>query len=137
MLHIWFVEWGCDKMDIILISGAMFLAYAGMIILYYRLRSQEKGKKISKLMLEGVMNLRRGGYDKAATYFKIAYEYSEEINDQKHMAEALYNMGLVCKEQNDTENAVYFFQEASKIYEGIEDYTGRDKAHNTVISLKQ
>jgi len=124
-------------MDIIIISGAMFLAYAGMIILYYSLRSQEKRKKISKLMFEGVMNLRRGVYDKAATYFKIAYEYSEEINDHEHMAEALYNMGLVCKEQKDTENAVYFFQEASKIYEGIGDHTGRDKAYNTVNSLQK
>lgn len=115
----------------------MFLAYAGMIFLYYRLRSQEKEKKISKLMLDGVMNLRRGVYDKAATYFKIAYEYSEVINDHQHMAEALYNMGLVCKEQEDHDNAVYFFQEASKIYEGIEDYNGRDKAHNAAESLEQ
>ena len=124
-------------MDTFLIAGAMLLAYAGMIILYYHLRSQERQKKISKLMMDGVMSLRRGVYDKAATYFKIAYEYSEEINDHQHMADALYNMGLVCKEQGDNDNAVYFFHEASKLYEGVEDYNGKDKAHNALDSLKQ
>jgi hypothetical protein len=71
-----------SKMDmLILIAGAMFLAYAGMIMLYYNIRSKERKKKISKLMFNGVMSLGRGIYDKAATYFKVAYEYSEEIND--------------------------------------------------------
>lgn len=124
-------------MDIILIGGAMFLAYAGLIMLYYRLRSKEKEKRISKLMLEGVMSLRRGGYDRATTCFKIAYEYSEEIDDYQNMAEAIYHMGLVCEEQEDRENAVYFFQEASKIYGQIEDDNGRDRAYNAAESIKK
>jgi hypothetical protein len=122
---------------IILIVGAMFLAYAGMLFLYYNIRSKEKKKKISKLMLDGVMNLRRGAFDKAITYFKIAYEYSEEINDYQNMAESIYYLGLICKEKEDIENAVYFFQEASTLYGEVEDYDGRDKAFNAVNSLKK
>jgi TolA-binding protein len=51
------------------------------------------------------------------------------------MAESLYYMGLVCKEQNDDENAAYFFQEASKRYGEINDHEGRDKAYNAADSL--
>ena len=83
------------------------------------------------------MNLRKGVYDKALTYFKIAYEYSEENNDYQNMAESIYYIGLVCQEQEDNENAAYFFQEASTLYDKIEDYAGRDKAFNAVNSLKK
>lgn len=121
---------------LILIVFAMLLAYVGMLMVYYNLRSKERKKKISKLMFEGVTSLRRGVYDKAATYFKVAYEYSEEIKDYKNMAEALYNIGLVCKEQKDADNAVYFFQESSKIYGEIEDYGGRDRALKAADSIK-
>ncbi|OPX60114.1 MAG: hypothetical protein A4E25_00753 [Methanobacterium sp. PtaB.Bin024] len=123
-------------MDVILIAGAMFLAYAGLIFLYYRLRLKEKEKRISKLMLEGVMSLRRGGYNKAATCFKIAYEYSQEIDDYQNMAEAIYHVGLTCEKQEDKDNALYFFQEASKMYEQIEDYSGRDRAFEAANSIK-
>jgi hypothetical protein len=128
---------GILKMDMIfLVVGAMFLAYAGMIMLYYNIRSKEKKKRISKFMLDGVMSLRRGSNDKATTYFKIAYEYSEEINDYQNMAEAIYYMGLICKENEDIENAVYFFQEASNMYMKIEDYDGRYKALKAADSLE-
>ncbi len=122
---------------IILVVGAMFLAYAGMLMLYYNIRSKERKKKISKLMLNGVMSFRKGSFDKAITYFKIAYEYSEEIKDYQNMAESIYYLGLVCKETDDVDNAVYFFQEASTLYGEIEDYDGRDKAFKAADSFKK
>lgn len=120
---------------ILLIAAAMFLAYAGIIMLYYNIRTKEKDKRISKLMFEGVMSFRRGVYDKATTYFKIAYECAEDANDYQNMADAIYYMGLICKENEDYENAVYFFHEASSIYGGIEDFDGRDKSLEAVDSL--
>ncbi len=122
---------------ILLVAAAMFLAYAGMIMLYYDIRSKEKKKRISKFMLDGVTSYRGGSYDNAATYFKIAYECSEEINDYKNMAEAIYYIALICQEREDVENAVYFFQEASNLYMEIEDYNGRDKASKAVESLRK
>lgn len=121
---------------LIIIIFAMLLAFCGMLMVYYNIKSKDRKKKISKLMFDGVTSLRCGGYDKAAIYFKVAYEYSEEMKDYQNMAEALYNIGLVCKEQNDADNAVYFFQESSKIYEEIEDYSGRDRAHKAADSIK-
>ncbi|EKQ51356.1 MAG: tetratricopeptide repeat protein [Methanobacterium sp. Maddingley MBC34] len=123
-------------MDIILIIGAMFLAYAGILMVYYNIRSKERQKRASKLMLNGVMSLRRGVHEKAIAYFKIAYDYSEGINDYHTMAESLYHIGLVYEDLNDLENAVYMFNEAAKIYGEIDDYEGMEKSTKASDSLK-
>ena len=44
---------------------------------------------------------------------------------------------MICKEKQDIENAVYFFQEASNIFGEIEDHEGRDKASKAVDSIKR
>ena len=121
---------------IYLIVGAMFLAYAGMLMLYYNVHSKERKNKPSKLISKGVMSLRRGVYEKAYAYFKIAYEYSEKINDYHNMAEALYHIGLVYKEQDDVENARYFFEEAFKIFNEYNEERGIDKTQNSLNYLE-
>jgi hypothetical protein len=55
-------------MDIIILLGAMCLAYGGMLVLYYRLRTTEKRKELSYLMLNGIKSMRRGNLDKALIY---------------------------------------------------------------------
>lgn len=128
---------GDVEMEMIyLIVGAMFLAYAGMLILYYNIHSKERKNKPSKLISKGVMSLRRGVYEKAYAYFKIAYEYSEKINDYHNMAEALYHIGLVYKEQDDVENARYFFEEAFKIFNEYNEEKGIDKTQNSLNYLE-
>jgi tetratricopeptide (TPR) repeat protein len=121
---------------IYLIIGAMFLAYAGMLMLYYNVHSKEKKNRPSKLISKGVMSLRRGVYEKAFAYFKIAYEYSEKIDDYHNMAEALYHIGLVYQEQNDVENAQYFFEESFKIFQENEEEEGVDKTQKSLNFLK-
>lgn len=123
-------------MDMILIIGAMFLAYTGILMVYFNIRSKERQKRTSKLMLNGVLSLRRGVHEKAIAYFKIAYDYSKEINDYPTMAESLYHIGLVYEDLNDVENAVYMFTEAAKIYNEIDDYDGMEKSTKAVDSLK-
>jgi len=128
---------GDVEMEMIyLIVGAMFLAYAGMLMLYYNVHSKERKNKPSKLITKGVMSLRRGVYEKAYAYFKIAYEYSEKINDYHNMAEALYHIGLVYKEQDDVENARYFFEEAFKIFNEYNEERGIDKTQNSLNYLE-
>lgn len=117
------------------VAGAMFLAYAGILMLYYNIRSKERRKKTSKLMFNGVMSLRRGVYEKALAYFKIAYQHSEKINDYHTMAEALYHMGLVYQEQDEVENAVVMFHAATEIYDEINDYEGINKSIEAADSL--
>jgi len=121
---------------IYLIVGAMFLAYAGMLMLYYNVHSKERKNKPSKLISKGVMSLRRGVHEKAFAYFKIAYEHSEKINDYHNMAEALYHIGLVYNEQNDVENARYFFEEAFKIFNEYDEEGGIDKTQNSLNYLE-
>jgi tetratricopeptide (TPR) repeat protein len=123
-------------MDMILIVGAMFLAYAGVLMVYYNIRSKERQKRASKLMLNGVMSLRRGVHEKAIAYFKIAYDYSKEINDYQKMAESIYHIGLVYEDLNDVENALHMFNEAAKIYDEINDYDGMEKSIKAANSLK-
>lgn len=123
-------------MDLILIAGAMFLAYAGLLMIYYNIRSKERQKRTSKLMLNGVLSLRRGVHEKAMAYFKIAYDYSEEINDYQTMAESIYYIGLVYEDLNDVENAVYMLNEAAKIYGEIDDLEGMEKSTKALASLK-
>lgn len=114
----------------------MFLAYAGMLMLYYNLHSKEKKNRPSKLISKGVMSLRRGVYEKAFTYFKIAYEYSEKIDDYHNMAEALYHIGLVYQEQNDFENSQYFFEESFKIFHENEEEEGVHKTQKSLNFLE-
>lgn len=123
-------------MDLILIVGAMFLAYAGILMVYYNIRSKERQKRASKLMFNGVMSLRRGVHEKAIAYFKIAYDYSKEINDYPTMAESIYHIGLVYEDLNDVENAVIMFNEAAKIYDEIGDYEGSEKSTKAANSLE-
>jgi hypothetical protein len=40
------------------------------------------------------------------------------------------------KSRKDKDIALYFFQEASKMYEQIEDYSGRDRAFEAANSIK-
>ena len=121
----------------LLIAAAMFLAYAGVIMLYYNIRSKETNKRIDKFMFDGVMSFRRGQYEQSTTYFKIAYEYAEIAKDYQNMAEAIYYLGLICQANEDIENAAYFLQEATNMYVEIEDYNGSNKALDAVASLKK
>ena len=121
---------------IFLIGGALFLAYAGVLMLYYNIHSKEKKNIPQKLIAKGVMRHRRGVYEKAYAYFKIAYEYSEKNHDYYNMAEALYHIGLVCQEQNDVENARYFFEKAYQIYYENDEEGGIDKTQLSLNSLR-
>ncbi|NYB51746.1 MAG: tetratricopeptide repeat protein [Methanobacteriaceae archaeon] len=124
-------------MDMIFaVAGAMFLAYAGILMIYYHMRLKERHEKTSKLMLNGVTSFRRGVYEKALAYFKIAYQHSEKIKDYPTMAEALYHMGLVYQEQDEVENAVVMFHAAAEIYNEINDAAGVEKSNKAADSLK-
>ena len=48
------------KMDTLILLGAMLLAYGGIILLYYRMRANERKNQISNLMVKGTMSMRRG-----------------------------------------------------------------------------
>ncbi|AUB57619.1 MULTISPECIES: tetratricopeptide repeat protein [Methanobacterium] len=120
---------------IFLISGVLFLAYAGMLMLYYNIYSKEKKNRPPKLISKGVISLRRGVYEKAYAYFKIAYEYSEKNNDYHNMAEALYHIGLVYREQDDVESAQYFFKESFKIFHENEEEEGVVKTQKSLNYL--
>jgi hypothetical protein len=52
------------------------------------------------------------------------------------MAEALYHIGLVCQEQNDVENARYFFEKAYQIYYENDEEGGIDKTQLSLNSLR-
>jgi Tetratricopeptide repeat. len=114
-------------MDIITLLGAMCLAYGGMLLLYYRLRTTEKRNKLSQLMLTGIKSMHRGNLNKALLYFDKAYEYSIKTDNREEMADALYNMGIIYKEKGEMDNAMEYLDSAQSIYDELQDIDGSKK----------
>ncbi len=102
-------------MDIIILLGAMLLAYGGIILLYYRIRSNERKNRISNFLLKGTLSMRRGNMERALFYFNKAYEYSMNDGNKANAAEALYNIGQVYKETGDMETALKYWNESNTI----------------------
>lgn len=123
------------KMDTITILGAIVLAYAGMLLIYYRSSLKEKEKKTSSLMFNGVMNLRRGNFDKALFYFNEVYENSIENDDYEEMAEVMYHIGLVYKEKGKNKKAIRYFNSANELYDQLENNEGAEKVTNAIESI--
>ncbi len=123
-------------MDIITLLGAIFLAYGGMLLLYYRLRTSEKRKELSQLMLTGIKSMRRGNLNKALIYFDKAYEYSIETDNREEMADALYNMGIIYKEKGEMDNAIEYLNSAQSIYDELQDTDGSEKAILATRSIR-
>jgi tetratricopeptide (TPR) repeat protein len=109
------------KMDTLMIFGAMFLAYGGLFLLYYRMRAKERNNRISNLMFNGTMSMRRGNLERALFYFNRAYEYSIDKENLNSAAEALYNMGNVYKENGDISNAMKYWNESDSLYMEIDN----------------
>ena len=124
------------KMDIIVLLGAMALAYGGMLILYYRLHAKEKQKKTFSLMLNRIKSMRRGNLDKALIYFDKAYEYSVEANNKEEMADALYHMGNIYKEKGENDNAMKHFNSAFDVYNELQDTDGSEKTMLAARSIR-
>lgn len=123
-------------MDIIALLGAMCLAYGGMLLLYYRMRTTEKRKELSHLMLAGIKSMRRGNLNKALIYFDKAYEYSIETDNLEEMADALYNMGVIYKEKGEMDNAMEYLNSAQGIYDELQDVDGSKKAVLATRSIR-
>ena len=124
------------KMDIITLLGAMCLAYGGMLILYYRLRTTEKRKELSQLMLNGIKSMSRGNLNKALIYFDKAYEYSIETDNREEMADALYNIGIIYKEKGEINSAMEYLNNAQNIYDELQDNDGSKKAILATRSIR-
>ncbi|MBI5679578.1 MAG: tetratricopeptide repeat protein [Methanobacterium sp.] len=124
-------------MDIIILLGAILLAYGGMLILYYYLRSKERKKATSDSMLKGLTSMRRGNLDKALFYFDKAYEYSIENNSREEMAEALYSIGIVYKEKGENDNAMEYFNSSIDVYRELQDNEGLKKVMLASRSIRK
>lgn len=124
-------------MDIFVILGAIALAYAGMLVIYYNLHKKEKKKRLSDLMFLGTTSMRRGNLEKALIYFHKAYEYSIEVDDKEHMGDSLYNIGLILKKQGRMNEALEFMEEALNIYKEIEDEEKSKKIMKVTQSLRK
>jgi tetratricopeptide (TPR) repeat protein len=124
------------KMDIITLIVAIALAYGGMLLLYYRLRTNEKKKEMSNLMLNGIKSMRRGNLDKALIYFNRAYKYSIETNDKDEMADSLYSMGIIYKEKGEMDNAIEYLNSAHGVYEELKDTEGSKKTILATRSIR-
>lgn len=123
------------KMDVVTLLGAMCLAYGGMLILYYRLRTTEKRKELSQLMLNGIKSMRRGNLDKALIYFDKAYEYTIETDNREEMADALYNIGIIYKEKGEIESAIEYLDGAQTVYDELQDEDGSKKVATATSSI--
>ena len=123
-------------MDIITLLGAICLAYGGMLILYYKLRTTEKRKELSQLMLNGIKSMRRGNLDKALIYFDKAYEYTIETNNREEMADALYNMGIIYKEKGEMISAMEYLNSAQSVYDELQDRDGSKKVTAATQSIR-
>ncbi|MGB9978726.1 tetratricopeptide repeat protein [Methanobacterium sp.] len=123
-------------MDIITLLGAMCLAYGGMLILYYRMRTTEKRRELSQLMLTGIKSMRRGNLDKALIYFDKAYEYSIETDNREEMADSLYNIGIIYKEKGEIDNAIEYLNSAQSIYDELQDRDGSEKVALVTRSIQ-
>jgi len=124
-------------MDIFVILGAIALAYAGMLVIYYNLQKKEKKKRLSNLMFHGTTSMRRGNLEKALIYFHKVYEYSIEFDDKEHMGDSLYNIGLILKKQGRMNEALEFMEEALNIYKEIEDEEKSKKIMRVTQSLRK
>lgn len=124
------------KMDIITLLGAMCLAYGGMLILYYRLRTTEKRKELSYLMLNGIKSMRRGNLDKALIYLDKAYGYAIETGNREEMADALYNIGIIYKEKGEMDSAREYLNSAQSVYDEIQDKDGSKKVTVATRSIR-
>ena len=123
------------KMDVFTLLGAMCLAYGGMLILYYRLRTTEKRKELSQLMLNGIKSMRRGNLDKALIYFDKAYEYTIKTDNREEMADALYNIGIIYKEKGEIDSAIEYLNGAQTVYDELQDEDGSKKVATATSSI--
>lgn len=124
------------KMDVIILLGAMFLAYGGIILLYHRMRVKERKTKISNFMLKGTMNMRQDNPERALTYFNRAYKYSININNKADAAEALYNIGHIYREKGKTGTAMKYWEQAKILYHKINDNEGNKKIRAALKLIK-
>lgn len=124
-------------MDIFMILGAIALAYAGMLVIYYNIQKKEKKKKLSDLMFLGITSMRRGNLEKALIYLHKVYEHSVEVDDKEYMGDSLYNIGLILKKQGRMDDALEFMEEALIIYNEIEDEEKSRKITRVTQSLRK
>lgn len=81
-----------------------------------------KKKKLDIIMALGDNCYLRGEWDDALGYFKRATELSEEVGDEKRLAESLRNIGLIHKNRNEWDSAISYFKKGITISEKIQDY---------------
>lgn len=124
-------------MDVLTLLGVMLLAYGSLILLYYRMRSNERKTKISNFMLKGTMNMRRGNLEKALVYFSSAYEYSLDKNIKDDTADALYYIGYIHKEKGEIETAREYWEYANNLYREINDDNGNEKIEIALKSIME
>lgn len=124
------------KMDALILLGAMFLAYGGIILLYHRIRANERKTKISNFMLKGTMNMRQNNPERALIYFNRAYEYSININNKANAAEALYNIGHIYGEEGKISTAMKYWKQAEILYHEINDNEGNKKIKAALKLIK-
>jgi tetratricopeptide (TPR) repeat protein len=123
------------KMDTLILLGAMLLAYGGIILLYYRMRANERKNRISNLMVKGTMNMRRGSLERSLFYFNKAYEYSINNDNKADAAEALYNIGHIYKEKHEISTAMEYWEEADSLYLEIDDNKGKERMKTALKSI--
>ena len=125
------------KMDELVLPGVMFLAYGGVILVYYRIRANERKTKVSNFMLKGTVSMRRGNLERALFYFNRAYEYSLDDENIADAADALYSMGNIYKESGDINTAIKCWENSDHLYTKINDVNGNKKIKNALKSFKR
>ncbi|UCF07228.1 MAG: tetratricopeptide repeat protein [Thermoplasmata archaeon] len=80
-----------------------------------------KKKKLEIIMALGNNCYLRGEWDSALGYYHRATGLSEEVGDEKRMAEGFRNIGLIYKNRNEWEKAILFFNKGVELSEKIDD----------------
>lgn len=83
----------------------------------------------------GIIHSKLGNYSTALTYFMLALELREEIQDTKGVASCYNNIGKVHYWQHDYDIAIKFYRKSLEIKRKLNDLKGIANAHNNIGNI--
>lgn len=89
----------------------------------------QKNACVKSLWALGIIYKRIGEWEEAVNFLFEAYNGYQQLGDERMVGIALYNIGQVFMDENDTENACPYFQNALKQYIKINDVQRQAYAH--------
>lgn len=98
------------------------------------LQERETSEKVELLLMAGLINIRRGEYDKVAELCQRSLEIANQLNATRVLARTYNLLGLLNRRRGNTSRAVECYTESLTLYQLANDIYGQAISHNQIAT---